>query len=75
MSRSELAFGTEAARRTLFLDLGWAGDRADFTRPGRPISGWGFGSSFVGGLFRTDVSRGIYPRKGTRVDLSLGARF
>ncbi|MDZ7630014.1 MAG: hypothetical protein U5K74_01335 [Gemmatimonadaceae bacterium] len=75
LSRSELAFGSDAAKRTLFLDLGWAGERNDFTKPGRPISGWGFGSSFAGGLFRTDVSRGIYPRKGTRVDLSLGARF
>ena len=75
LSRSELAFGSVAAKRTLFLDLGWAGDRGDYTKPGRPISGWGFGSSFANGLFRTDVSRGIYPRKGTRFDLSLGARF
>lgn len=75
LSRSELAFGSAAAKRTVFLDLGWAGDRSNYTKPGRPISGWGLGSSFADGLFRTDVSRGIYPRKGTRVDLSLGARF
>ena len=75
LSRSELGYGSAAAKRTLFLDLGWAGDRADFTTPGRPLAGWGLGSSFVDGLFRVDVSRGIYPRKGTRVDLSLGARF
>lgn len=75
LSRSELGFGSMAAKRTVFLDLGWAGDRADFTRPGRPIAGWGFGTSFFDGLFRTDVARGIYPRKGTRIDLSLGARF
>ena len=75
LSRSEIGFGSSAVKRTVFLDLGWAGDRSDFTKPGRPIAGYGFGSSFIEGLFRVDVSRGIYPRKGTRVDLSLGARF
>ena len=75
LSRSELGFGTAAARRTVFLDLGWAGRRADFTTPGRPIAGWGLGTSFVDGLIRTDLSRGIYPRKGNRFDISLGARF
>ena len=75
LSRSELGFGSLAAKRTVFLDLGWAGNRADFTTPGRPIAGWGFGTSFFDGLFRSDIARGIYPRKGTRIDLSLGARF
>ena len=75
LSRSEIGYGSSASKRTVFLDLGWAGNRADFTRPGRPISGYGTGTSFVDGLFRIDVSRGIYPRKGTRIDLSLGARF
>lgn len=75
LSRSELGYGSAAAKRTLFLDLGWAGQRADFTSPGRPIAGWGLGTSFVDGLIRTDLSRGIYPRKGTRFDISLGARF
>ncbi len=75
LSRSEIGYGSSASKQTAFLDLGWAGDRSNFTTPGRPIAGYGFGSSFVEGLFRVDVSRGIYPRKGTRVDLSLGARF
>ena len=75
LSRSEIGFGSVASRRTVFLDLGWAGDRGRFTSPGRPQAGWGFGSSFVDGLVRIDASRGIYPRKGTRLDLSLGARF
>ena len=74
-TRSELGFGSMSSKRTLFLDLGWAGDRSRFTDPGRPMAGFGLGSSFVDGLFRVDVSRGIYPRKGTRFDLSLGARF
>jgi len=75
LSRSELGFGSTAVKRALFLDLGWAGNRADFTTPGRPLAGWGFGSSFVDGLIRLDLSRGIFPRKGTRFDISLGARF
>lgn len=75
LSRSELGWGSSASRQTLFLDLGWAGRRADFTSPGRPLAGYGVGTSLVDGLFRIDVSRGIYPRKGTRLDLSLGARF
>lgn len=75
LSRSELGFGGAASKRTLFLDLGWAGDRANIGTPGRPLAGWGFGSSFVNGLFRIDASRGIYPRKGNRIDVSLGARF
>ena len=75
LSRSELGLGSAAARRTLFLDLGWAGARENFSTPGRPLAGWGLGSSFVDGLIRIDVSRGIYPRKGNRFDISLGARF
>jgi hemolysin activation/secretion protein len=75
LSRSELGYGSSATKRTLFLDLGWAGRRADFSNPGRPLAGWGLGSSFADGLIRTDISRGIYPRKGTRFDISLGARF
>ena len=75
LSRSELGLGVRGVKRTVFLDLGWAGDRRDFTTPGRPIAGWGLGSSFVDGLLRIDASRGIYPRKGNRFDISLGARF
>jgi len=75
LSRSELGVGSATARRTVFLDVGWAGRRADLAAPGRPQAGWGFGTSLFSGLFRTDISRGIYPRTGTRVDLSLGARF
>ena len=75
LSRSELGFGSAATKRTVFLDLGWAGRRGNFSTPGRPLAGWGFGTSFVDGLIRTDLSRGIYPRKGTRFDISLGARF
>lgn len=75
MSRSELGYGSSGQRQALFLDLGWAGRRADFTTPGRPMAGVGYGTSWVDGLIRSDIARGIYPRKGWRFDLSLGARF
>jgi Omp85 superfamily domain len=75
MSRSELAYGSAALKRSLFYDVGWAGRRDNYTKPGRPQSSVGLGSSFVDGLFRVDLSQGIYPRKGRRLDLSLGARF
>jgi hypothetical protein len=75
LSRTELGWGGLASKQAVFLDLGWAGDRSRFSTPGRPLAGVGVGSSFVDGLFRVDVARGIYPREGFRVDLSLGARF
>jgi len=39
------------------------------------MSGVGAGVSFLDGLFRFDVARGIYPRKQFRVDLYLEAKF
>ena len=75
LSRTEIGYGSSAQKQALFLDLGWAGRRGDFTKPGRPMSGVGIGTSWVDGLIRTDFSRGIYPRKGWRTDISLGARF
>ena len=54
---------------------GWVGDRSRISDVGRPMSGVGAGVSFLDGLFRFDVARGIYPRKQNRVDLYLEARF
>jgi hypothetical protein len=42
---------------------------------GRPLSGVGVGASFVDGLIRFDVARGIYPRKKFRVDMYVEAKF
>jgi len=39
------------------------------------VSGVGAGVSFLDGLFRFDVARGVYPRKQFRVDLSLESKF
>jgi hypothetical protein len=62
-------------RPTIFGDIGWAGDRSAWSHPGRPVSGAGVGASFLDGLIRADVSRGIWPRKRTLFDMYFEARF
>jgi hypothetical protein len=75
MGRGELALSRRAVKPVLFGDVGWAGDRTDFSRPGRPMSGVGVGASILDGMIRFDVARGLYPQKAIRVDLSVEARF
>jgi hypothetical protein len=75
MGRIELGTNAVGARPVVFYDVGWAGDRERFTDPGRPISGAGVGVSFLDGLVRFDVARGIYPGKKIRANLYLEARF
>ena len=75
MARGELGTRNTAARTIVFGDLGWAGARAHFTRPGRPMAGAGFGWSFLDGLIRVDVARGIWPARQWRLDMRLDAQF
>ena len=75
LTRGELALSARAVRPVVFGDLGWAGRRADWQHPGRPISGAGIGASVLDGLVRLDLARGIYPRKQMRLDLYVEARF
>jgi hypothetical protein len=75
MGRGELALSRGAVKPVLFGDVGWAGDRKDFSKPGRPMSGVGVGTSILDGMIRFDVARGLYPQKAYRVDLSVEARF
>lgn len=75
MSRMELGQNTAGARPTIFADLGWVGSRDSISKIVRPMSGVGAGVSFIDGLFRFDVARGIYPRKQYRVDFYLEAKF
>ncbi len=75
MSRLELGANRASIRPTVFGDLGWVGDRSRMSQVGRPMSGVGAGVSFLDGLFRFDVARGIYPRKQFRVDLYLESKF
>lgn len=76
LARTELGLTRSLAfKPTLFYDIGWAGDRRDFSRVGRPLSGAGAGISLLDGLVRLDVSRGIWPEQRWRVDFQLGSPF
>lgn len=75
MSRTEIGGNVAGARPVVFADLGWAGARDSWNAIGRPMSGVGVGASFLDGLIRIDLARGIHPRWQTRLDLYLEARF
>ena len=76
LGRLEIGANAAAVRPVVFGDLGWAGARdGDWGRTTRPLSGVGVGASFLDGLFRIDLARGIHPRWQTRLDLSVEARF
>jgi hypothetical protein len=75
LSRLEIGANDAGMRPTLFGDLGWVGDRNHMTQNVKPMSGVGAGVSFLDGMFRFDVARGIYPRKQFRVDLYLESMF
>jgi hypothetical protein len=75
MGRAEFSSATGVVKPVIFGDVGWAGPREDWSRPGRPMSGAGIGASVMDGLIRLDLSRGIHPRKGNRLDLYVEARF
>ena len=75
MSSLELGTSSVGMRKIVFGDLGWAGDRTNFSHPGRPLSGAGIGASFMDGLIRIDVAKGIHPEKAVRANLYVEARF
>jgi len=75
MTSAELGTGWPGFRKIVFGDLGWAGSRTNFAHPGRPLSGAGVGASFMDGLIRIDVAKGIYPEKAVRTNLYIEARF
>ncbi len=75
LTRVELGSNDAGIRPAIFGDLGWVGDRTHLSQIGRPMSGVGTGVSFLDGLFRFDVARGLYPRKQFRVDLYLESKF
>jgi len=75
MTSAELGTGWPGFRKIVFGDLGWAGSRTNFAHPGRPLSGAGVGASFMDGLIRVDVAKGIYPEKSIRTNLYVEARF
>ena len=75
MTSAEIGSRSVGFRKIVFGDLGWAGDRHNFSHPGRPLSGAGVGASFMDGLIRIDLAKGIYPEKSARANLYVEARF
>ena len=75
MGRAELGTMVSGVRPIVFGDIGWVGDRTKMSQIGVPMSGAGVGASFMDGLFRFDVARGINPVKTWRVDLYVEAKF
>jgi len=75
MTSAEIGTRSTGFRKIVFGDLGWAGSRENFSHPGRPLSGAGIGASFMDGLIRIDLAKGIYPEKSVRANLYVEARF
>jgi len=75
MGRAELGTSFRGVRPVAFFDIGWAGSRSSWSTPGIPMSGAGLGASFLDGLMRADISHGIQPGHGWRLDLYTGASF
>lgn len=75
MGRVELGSSFVGARPVVFYDIGWAGNRADFGERGKRISGAGVGASFMDGLVRFDLARGITPENKVTANLYVEARF
>ena len=73
--RTEAGYGYAPLRALVFYDAGWAGDRTQWARQGRPLSGAGVGLSLRDGLLRVDAARGIAPERRWRFNLQIGTRF
>jgi len=68
MGRAQLASGNPVFRPVLFADIGWAGQRDQFTSAS-PVSSTGAGFAALDGFVRLDVSRAISPGRQWRLDL------
>lgn len=75
MGRAEVGATRTGIRPSLFYDVGWAGARGAFSAPGTPMQGAGLGLSFLDGLLRLDVAKGIRPVNGWRGEFYVEARF
>jgi hemolysin activation/secretion protein len=77
MTQGEMARDLRGMRGIVFGDVGWTGARRALGRHefGRPLSSVGVGTSFLDGLIRLDVARGISPRREWRVTTYIEARM
>lgn len=69
-ARAEIGNSYPAVRVIGFTDAGWAGDRSAFGR-GRTLIGAGVGASFLDGLVRLDLARGLRAPTGWRLEFYL----
>lgn len=70
--RAELGFGLPAVRLVGFSDAAWAGARDQFG-VGKPLISVGAGASFLDGIIRFDVARGLRAPKGWTTTLYFDA--
>jgi hypothetical protein len=75
MTHLELTTRPMFARPVVFYDIGWAGDRGAWGQEGRALNGAGVGASFLDGLVRLDVGKGIWPTHSVRVNAYLQGAF
>ncbi len=75
MGHVEVTTRSMFVRPIVFYDLGWAGDRNDWTHEGRLRNGAGVGASIMDGLFRIDAGKGIWPTHSVRVNAYLQGTF
>ena len=73
-ARGELGSGFAGARVLVFGDLAWVGPRADFAFDD-PFASVGVGSSFMDGLLRFDLARGVRRGSDWKVHLYLDGLF
>jgi len=76
LARAELALlGGPVLRPVVFYDTGWAGPRDSWGKSPGSIRGAGVGVSFLDGLARIDLARGVDPRTVWRAHLYVEAAF
>ncbi len=75
LARAELGLGGSVLRPVAFYDAGWAGPRDEWSKSRGNVRGAGVGVSFLDGLARIDLARGVDPRTVWRVHLYVEAAF
>ena len=76
LARAELALmGGAVLRPVVFYDAGWAGPRDEWSKSPGNVRGAGVGVSFLDGLARVDLARGLDPHTVWRMHLYVEAPF
>jgi len=75
LGRAELGLGGSVLKPVLFYDAGWAGSRDLWSKSRGNIRGAGGGVSFLDGLARIDLARGVDPKTVWRAHLYVEAVF